>query len=91
MTWLPRLIEKAKKATKLDSSMKLLIAKHIGNDTADFIASAYPERIIALGEVVEAGKKLDEAWGDKASIYAVSNARIVWKDALTRLEELEEK
>jgi len=85
MTWLPDLIEKAKKALEdnPDSDSDL--------DLIEFECEATPSRIIALGECIEAGKKLDEAWGDNASIYAVSNARIVWKDKLTRLDALGDK
>lgn len=114
MTWLPRFIELAKKATKgpwrvaekrhdydqiirspkNDPIAIIPIAgysKQEGQALVAYIASAYPERIIALGVCIEAGKTLDEAWSEKASIYAVSNARIVWKNALTRLDELEGK
>jgi len=96
MTWLHDLIEKAKKAMQDSPNQDL--------DLVEFECEATPQRIIALGEVVEAAREVKVAQEecDKEGMVterAKSSAPLVrlikahqhLKDALARLDELEEK
>lgn len=101
MTWLPRFLELAKKATKgpwfvlKDSGVVGTYSKKVcvtfeksRVPDADYIASAYPQRIIALAEVVEAARKVDTQ-STRSQIILGWQGDL--RDALTRLDELEEK
>ena len=110
MTWLPRLLELAKKATKGKWEVEdggvvspfppptrgMMIIPVTEHDVA-YIASAYPQRIIALVEVAEAAEWVQNAVihcigksGGAADEGEVHSAITALGNALTRLEELED-
>ena len=106
MTWLPDFIEKAKKAKvyRDAESFEVSVEEYqiivrVGDcnpaPMAAYIAAAYPERIIALGEVVEAAKKVRvyecHHQRDQVDLHITFESYSELVNVLTRLEALGDK